>query len=910
MKNEIKRFTSLIVCLCMISCMITVFAAEPAETANNDIPTNVSGLFNALGIIKPEDNVSDGVISRGQFAIYAARLVGDGFSGESGRYYIDVPEGSFCYDAVSTLVKLDALSVGEDKNFNPNNEITYDEACKIVMCILGFKDYSEAKGGYPSGYRIMARQKKLDSGLRGTDMNLGNSLQMLYNSCKVELLDAESITDTHVKWTQGIETILSLSRKIFYIKGRVDKNDVVSLIDDDKANNGAIRVKGELVNNGETDIEKKLGHYVEIFYQKNSDDELGSVIFYNDLTETTVIDIDDYLGYSNGVLEYYNQKSGTKKNISVGAKIPVLLNGVPVKSDITGAFNGTKSGSICLNFYEGKLNIVEINRKETLVVKYKIDYYNFAWDAYRDGVFFNFDADKMDRLKIYAARSGGEVGCDHIFAGQVLSIYRSLDGKVADVYVSEATVSGFVNEIKDDKIKIDGVEYKINEEVKDYVKVTPGTRECFYLDKDGEICVVEPIIVPEKNFVYIYDIAKGDSPFVEGIKLKVFTLNSEHKILNIDVPVLVDGQKKETEDQLRTALANTGDMGTYRQVVGIKTNSSGVVTEIDTAAETEDLAEKEGTLVKQVKYTGDPTDYYNSSGYPSFFPAPIMYRGTKVIIVPEEAYTTPSQSNFKITDKSYFNRTDKYKISSYKYDSTQRFADIIVVRKDIVNNIKESEFPVMIDEVYETINDEGEVSKAIKGIQSGQHFEAVCRDEIEFSSITRTENEVPKHTETHIKSIDDLRRGDLVRVVTDIDGKICMMQVIYDFEEHKQPYWFGKGPYNNRPGELRKPNATMAFTYGFVVDKLIDKNRKWDKSSDIPGIVLDIGYTDPLTVDRSMVVTSDYVTIYDVERDFVYNGRNGDIITSNSGCGRTEIIVCSQYAESKGLYAYVYPKGR
>ena len=137
-----------------------------------------------------------------------------------------------------------------------------------------------------------------------------------------------------------------------------------------------------------------------------------------------------------------------------------------------------------------------------------------------------------------------------------------------------------------------------------------------------------------------------------------------------------------------------------------------------------------------------------------------------------------------------------------------------------------------------------------------------------------------------------------------------MMQVIYDFEEHKQPYWFGKGPYNNRPGELRKPNATMAFTYGFVVDKLIDKNRKWDKSSDIPGIVLDIGYTDPLTVDRSMVVTSDYVTIYDVERDFVYNGRNGDIITSNSGCGRTEIIVCSQYAESKGLYAYVYPKGR
>ena len=61
---------------------------------------------------------------------------------------------------------------------------------------------------------------------------------------------------------------------------------------------------------------------------------------------------------------------------------------------------------------------------------------------------------------------------------------------------------------------------EINEEVKDYVKVTPGTRECFYLDKDGEICVVEPIIVPEKNFVYIYDIAKGDSPFVEGIKLR------------------------------------------------------------------------------------------------------------------------------------------------------------------------------------------------------------------------------------------------------------------------------------------------------------------------------------------------------------------------------------------------------
>lgn len=902
-----KKLLSLFICICLTVCTMTA----PAFAEDSVVPERVSGLLNAIGVTRNEDSVNaEATISRGQFVVYASRLAGEMFAGKTEKYYVDVPEGSFCYEAVSALANRGALSVPEDKVFNPNNPITYSEVCKILMCVLNFKDYAEAKGGYPAGYEYMARQTDLNMGLDGIEMNFKNVMQMLYNACHIKLLDVKSVENSYVNWTAGEETILSLSRDIYYIEGRVDKTDVVSLTDDTPLKNGLVEICGVSVSADNTGIERALGHYVEAYYVKSSDNMPGNVFYYYDKSETTIIDIEDFDGYNQGVLSYADEKADKIKTLNIGTNVPVLLNGIEVRNDIPSAFNDTNYGHIEITYYNNEIVLVHIKRSETMVVKYTNETHKIAWDEYRSGKHFVFDQNEWDNINVYAKESGTKVSFEHLQKGQVLTIYRSANGKIAEVYITDKSFTGTIEQIEDDEIKINGVFYKINKELETYIELNTGIYATFYLDAYDAVCVMEPI-TSESMYAYIYDVSGDYSVFDQARKLKVFTLNSEHKILDVVLPVTVDGERKETADELLRALEATGDMGTYRQLVGIRFNSKGEIKNIDTAASSVEEAEERGTLVSQIKYTGNEVQFYNSSGQAAFFPEPAMFRDTKVMVVPEESDDLPSENKFRITDRSYFNRTMTYKISSYKIDTTHKFSDIIIVRKEETGVLYPSDMPIMVDEVYEKLDENGEPVKVIKGIKQGQHYEAECSDNIVFYSITKSDSTNPLHTtETHIDSIDDLRRGDLIRTATGVDDRVSLIQVVHDFENHAKPYWFGAGSIADRPGELRSVNNIFTLTYGYVIDKWVDKNRDWDNVSDKPPVLIDIGYSDEQNVDRMMVLSNDVLTIYDVANDRIYQGKSTDITTFNSGYGGSEIIAASVYFETKGIYVYVYPEGR
>ena len=900
-----KKILSLLICICLTICTVTV----PALAHDSVVPKRVAGLLNAIGVTRTEDNVDAGAtVSRGQFAVYAARLAGERFTGEAKKYYIDIPEGSFCFEAVSVLANLGALSVPEDKIFNPNNPITYSEACKILMCVLNFTDYAEAKGGYPTGYEYMARQTDLNMGLDGTEMTFKNVMQMLYNSCHIKLLDVGGIEDSYVNWTTGKETILSLSRDIYYIEGRIDKTDVVSLTDNTPLKKGLVEINGVSVRAGDTGIENVIGHYVEAYYVKDTDDRPGTMFYYYDKSETITIDIDDFNNYDSGVLSYADKEEDKIKTLNISTDVPVLLNGELERNDIPAAFENTNYGHIEITYYNNEIVLVNIKRAETMVIKYTNEIQKMVWDEYRSGVNFVFDESAYDKLSVYVKESGTKVTFDYMQKGQVLTIYRSASGKIVEMYVSDSSITGTISQIDDDGVKIDGVLYKINKELENYIGLEIGIHATFYFDANGSICVMEPVVA-DANFVYLYDVSGEYSVFDQAVKFKVFTLNSEHKILDVILPVTVDGDTVETVDELLDKLDATGDMGTYRQLVGIKLNAKGEIKSIDTAAETEDTAEEKGTLIQQIKYTGATTQFYNSSGHAAFFPEPIMFRDTKVIVVPEESYQRFGEGNFRITDKSYFNKTIGYKISSYKTDTSHLFADIIIVRNDTVGVLNEADLPIMVDEIYEKLDEKGKPVKVLRGLRLGNLYEEPCADDIAFYSVAKTEGTFNPHTETHISTLDDLRRGDLIRTATDVDGKICLIQVLHDYEREARPYWYGNGSYADRPGELRTVNSKFTLTAGYVIEKWIDKNLYWDPLPDVPGSIIKIGYTDASTVDRTMVLSGTLVSVYDVERDRVFQGRWDDITSYNSGYGGTQVMIASQYFETRGIYIYVYPEG-
>lgn len=927
-----KRFLSLILVLCTIACTITAPVAQ-AETMA-EVPAEVSGLLNAIGVTRPEDNIADNeAISRGQFAVYAARLAGERFVGESSQFYKDVPEGSFCFNEVSLLVELGALSVGDDKLFNPNNIITYREACKIIICILGYGDYALVKGGYPMGYEFVAKQKGLSDGLDGIEMTLNNVLRMLYNACHIELLDAEGVDGTYIQWKQGTKTILSLSRDIYYVKGRVDKTDVVSLIDKTPLKSGLVEIGGISVDTGKTGIEKNLGHYVDCYYLKTIDDVPGTVVYYYDKTETKIIDIDDFENYNSGVLSYGDEKANKTKSLNIATNVPILLNGLRVRTNTDDAFNNTNYGHIEITYYNNEIVLVHIKRMKTVVVKYTDELTKTVWDEYRSNSYFNADENKMDKLSIYESGNGTEVGFGYIQAGHVLNIYCSEDDqygsegkKTAEVYATKSHITGSVTRITNDKILIDGIEYEVNEELKPYVNITLGINANFYLDAYGEICALTPV-TNENMLAYIYAIGENTSPFDMEIPIKVFTFNNEHKVLTIKSSVIIDKNKKTTEAGVRNALASSGDSSggttTLRQLVRIKFNSEGVVKSIDTAAESEELREEEGSLVELFPYELAGTQYYNTGSVVSSFwrenkPETIMYRHTIVAIVPEVAITAPKEDQFRLTDKNFFSTPGKYKVAAYKTDFSHPFADVILMYRSKSGGVSENLLPIMVDEVYQKLDKNGDVVWAISGLQSGVAYDFECAADPDFYNITTSLGTNKTYTETAISSVADLSRGDIIRAATDVNGQICEIQIINDFAIQKigdvemtaDPYWYGKSANyygTSKPGELRHVNNQFNLTFGHVVDKWVDPNRQWDTfTTDRPSPVLYISYSDTTSIDRAINTLTSSVMVYDVKNDKVFQGTWDDVAGYKSGYGGSDVIISSAYFAPKSIMVYRY----
>ena len=76
-------------------------------------------------------------------------------------YFTDVtPDSWFAY-TVNQLTERGIISEAEDKHFNPERNVSLNEAVKMLVCLMGFNEYAQIHGGYPDGYMKVASEQKL-----------------------------------------------------------------------------------------------------------------------------------------------------------------------------------------------------------------------------------------------------------------------------------------------------------------------------------------------------------------------------------------------------------------------------------------------------------------------------------------------------------------------------------------------------------------------------------------------------------------------------------------------------------------------------------------------------------------------------------------------------------------------------
>ena len=68
----------------------------------------------------------------------------------------DVEGGHWAYQYISATKDRGIINGDENGNFHPDNSITNEEIVKMIVCLLGYGEMAEMKGGYPAGYTATA----------------------------------------------------------------------------------------------------------------------------------------------------------------------------------------------------------------------------------------------------------------------------------------------------------------------------------------------------------------------------------------------------------------------------------------------------------------------------------------------------------------------------------------------------------------------------------------------------------------------------------------------------------------------------------------------------------------------------------------------------------------------------------
>lgn len=171
--------------LSLIFC-IGAYAAEPDKSVIDELQS--------YKIIEPADDLrlNDNLTRAEATKILC---VADGFGDidhvRAFDFFPDVPTTHWASKYISVAYEGKFIHGDENGYFNPEQSISYQDFEKILVCILGYGDYAEHAGGYPSGYLVWGITLGLNEGLETEDytanITRGDAMIMIHNALDVPL---------------------------------------------------------------------------------------------------------------------------------------------------------------------------------------------------------------------------------------------------------------------------------------------------------------------------------------------------------------------------------------------------------------------------------------------------------------------------------------------------------------------------------------------------------------------------------------------------------------------------------------------------------------------------------------------------------------------------------------------------
>lgn len=674
----------------------------------------IYGLVSALSTSEERMPYSKEMVKRGDF-VQTVMEVSDmmKMSGKT-LSFEDVDAGSGWYKALSAAVGMFLIEDG--KNFRPEDAITLDEAAQICVKLTGYGIKAEYEGGTAQNYISKAAELGITDGLTpNTYLTCADAYRMLMNT-----LESDYLTWDGSNYKQGNGNVLKSYRNIEKIKGIVTSNEYTSTgsysqMDTDPSSlSGTIGIGGTRYDVS-GDFNKYLGYSVDAYITESKDGQ-QEVVYVCKRKENSDAEFKSRdFEYSDG---YIYDENNRRKKYKLNRSAEVIYNG-RVYYD----YNLDDLNNIC-----GSVKVVDNNDDRNFDYIIIEDYYYMevaSFDRTDKIIRDTRDADKELKFEddvvysVYSDEEQRECDLGEVSQGSILAVKRSADSKLVDMIIMGRLVSGKIDSLTDDKMRIDGKEYYMTGYfiANDYDGIRAGKNADLYLGINDEI-VASSYTENVMKYGYLVNAWLEDNG--DDIGLKIFTDKGEMQYFACEDKLICDGKRTKTEDVLNI-ITETGK----KQLIKYSLSADNKVKYIDFSKRIDGYIDESkavnetDSLVRQV--FANQYYYRVSTFYPYF-----NIQNTLIFRIPE---TDDDESSYAIGYSFNDGMVSDGKVEVYNvgFDGT---AEALVVYADNNESSINRTSPkiILVEDVTLAVTDDDEVKTMITGWENGQFKEYYLKE--------------------------------------------------------------------------------------------------------------------------------------------------------------------------------------
>lgn len=759
MKN-LTRVLALVLVFSMI--LGTVAFAAFTDVKDTDDYAEAIETLAGLGIIKGyEDGTfgADKAITRAEAVAIVNRIqnlsaAADGAAGAS--LYTDVAANHWAIGDINLATQMGTVSGDGNGMFRPEDQVSYQEMVKMLVVALGYQPAATDKGGWPTGYLVVASQYGvLDDTVNGgaAPATRGVVAQLTFNALTAPMMEQTGYGDDksyEVKDVAGArKTLLTEKLSIYKVDVTPVATDVTSIDGSAKADVGKVRVNIEMNQKttrsdsdafygvklpfslatgeddktvetfvaGDSTIGDNLAYSTVAYIKKNADKDWEVLFATVEAGKTRTFDIDpsnvDSVDTAKKQIRIkdddiklddkydYDTNTVVIKNNEVVGKLGTT--GLASEDDIKALFKYDNGSSI-----EGYVTFLMNGKNDDVVDYIFVD--SYVTDRVSDespsgktiileqGGVINLDTKDNKKLVYTLTMDGKDVTPADLKENDIVTYRKTASSKdFYDIIVTRATVEGTVDSTYvDDGVtyyEIGGKDYKPSKSayasgntndvkydgsgnlILNNVKV--GSAGTFYLDAFGKVAYFEKgsHASADSNYAYVISTGKTNNSSMDpkyGIELmtadgKTATYDFASKVTvtknsRVDDETATDDDGTQytviKSDKTVDATFKAAVDGTVGQLVDYTKNSSGEISEITiwTGAKVKNGDSSYFTF----NYEGTTLDTYNDRN--SKIGGYVITKDTVVFYVGD---STVDKDDYEVSDISFFEDDDTYKIAVY-----------------------------------------------------------------------------------------------------------------------------------------------------------------------------------------------------------------------------------------------------